>query len=269
MWVFAVLAVFIILYLWMIAPRMRKRPDYSALFGWHYAHRGLHDNNSEAPENSMAAFLKAVEAGYGIELDVQLSKDRIPVVFHDEDLKRVCGVEGKVRDYTYQELQQFTLCQSNERIPLLADFLKMVDGRVPLIIEIKIHEKASVVCEKADALIREYKGMYCIESFHPFAVKWYKEHRSEVIRGQLSANFKKDGKEEDAGMFLVHYLLTNFLCRPDFIAFDHRHKNSISRLVNKYLFGALSVAWTIRSKEELTQAKKAFDLFIFEGFMPK
>ena len=90
-----------------------------------------------------------------------------------------------------------------------------------------------------------------------------------MIRGQLSANFKKDGKEEDAGMFLVHYLLTNFLCRPDFIAYDHRHKNSISRLVNKYLFGALSVAWTIRSKEELTQAKKAFDLFIFEGFMPK
>lgn len=269
MWFFAVLAVFIILYLWMITPRMRKRPDYSALFGWHYAHRGLHDNNSEAPENSMAAFLKAVEAGYGIELDVQLSKDRIPVVFHDEDLKRVCGVEGKVRDYTYQELQQFTLCQSNERIPLLADILKMVDGRVPLIIEIKIHEKASVVCEKADALIREYKGMYCIESFHPFAVKWYKEHRPEVIRGQLSANFKKDGKEEDGGMFLVHYLLTNFLCRPDFIAFDHRHKNSISRLVNKYLFGALSVAWTIRSKEELTQAKKDFDLFIFEGFRPK
>ena len=269
MWVFAVLAVFIILYLWMITPRMRKRPDYSALFGWHYAHRGLHDNNSEAPENSMAAFRKAVEAGYGIELDVQLSKDRIPVVFHDEDLKRVCCVEGKVRDYTYQELQQFTLCQSNERIPLLADFLKMVDGRVPLIIEIKIHEKASVVCEKADALIREYKGTYCIESFHPFAVKWYKEHRPEVIRGQLSANFKKSGKEEDGGMFLVHYLLTNFLCRPDFIAFDHRHKNSISRLVNKYLFGALSVAWTIRSKEELTQAKKAFDLFIFEGFMPK
>ena len=269
MWFLAVAAVFILLYLWMIAPRMGNKPDYSALFGWHYAHRGLHDNESEAPENSMAAFRKAVEAGYGIELDVQLSKDRVPVVFHDEDLKRVCGVEGKVRDYTYEELQQFTLCQSGERIPRFADFLEMVDGRVPLIIEIKIHEKASVVCEKADALIKEYKGTYCIESFHPFAVKWYKEHRPEVIRGQLSANFKKSGKKEDAGMFLVHYLLTNFLCRPDFIAFDHRHKKSISRLINKYLFGALSVAWTIRSKEELTQAKGDFDLFIFESFVPE
>ena len=268
MWFLAVLAVLIILYLGMIAPRMGKRPDYSALFGWHYAHRGLHDNEGEAPENSMAAFRKAVEAGYGIELDVQLSKDRIPVVFHDETLKRVCGAEGKVRDYTYEELKQFTLCQSQEQIPRLADFLEMVDGRVPLIIEIKIHERASVVCEKADALIREYKGAYCIESFHPMAVKWYREHRPEVIRGQLSANFKKSGKEETAAMFLVHYLLTNFLCRPDFIAFDHHHKNSFSRVVNRYLFGALSVAWTIRSQEELAQAEPAFDLFIFEGFLP-
>ena len=70
-------------------------------------------------------------------------------------------------------------------------------------------------------------------------------------------------------MFLVHYLLTNFLCRPDFIAFDHHHKNSFSRVVNRYLFGALSVAWTIRSQEELAQAKPAFDLFIFEGFLPE
>ena len=268
MWFGIIFIACIILYLWLIAPRMRNRPDYSALLGWHYAHRGLHDNTGEAPENSMAAFRKAVEAGYGIELDVQLTKDQIPVVFHDETLQRVCGVEGKVRDYTYQELQQFTLCKSHERIPRFADFLEMVDGRVPLIIEIKIHEKASTVCEKADALIREYKGVYCIESFHPFAVKWYKEHRPEVVRGQLSANFKKSGKEEDAGMFLVHYLLTNCLCRPDFIAYDHRHKNTVSRLMNRYLFGALSVAWTVRSKEELTEAKKDFDLFIFESFLP-
>ena len=269
MWFLAVILVLCILYLWMIAPRLAEKPDCSVLFGWHYAHRGLHDNNSLAPENSMAAFRKAVEAGYGIELDVQLTKDRIPVVFHDETLKRVCGAEGKVRDYTYGELQKFNLCKSEEKIPKLGDFLEMVDGRVPLIIEIKIYEKASEVCQRADELIREYKGVYCIESFHPFAVKWYKEHRPEVIRGQLSANFKKSDKKEDAGMFLVHYLLTNFLCRPDFIAYDHRHKNSISRLINKYLFRALNVAWTIRSREELAAAQRDFDLFIFEKFLPE
>lgn len=262
-------AVLAILYLWAIMPRMIQRPDYSRLMDWHYAHRGLHNNESDAPENSMAAFKKAIEAGYGIELDVQLTKDRIPVVFHDETLKRVCGAEGKIRDYTYQELQQFTLCNSGERIPLFADFLKLVNGRVPLIIEIKVYENADIVCSAADNLIKEYKGIYCIESFHPFAVQWYKEHRPEVIRGQLSSNFNTPEKRESASMFMVHYLMTNFLCRPDFIAYDHHHKKNISRVLCRYLYGAVSVAWTIRSQKELNPAKDAFDLFIFEGFIPE
>lgn len=258
----------ICLYLWAIMPRVCGRPDEQKLHGWYYAHRGLHDNDSEAPENSMAAFRKAVEAGYGIELDVQLTKDRIPVVFHDETLQRVCGAEGNVRDYTYEELQQFKLFQSEERIPLFEDFLKLVGGRVPLIVEIKIHEKTAEVCSKADELLQKYQGDYCIESFHPFAVKWYRKHRPEVIRGQLASNFNKKGKRESASMFLVHYLLTNFLCRPDFIAYDHLHKRNLSRLLCKHLYGALSVAWTIRSSQEMEQAKADFDLFIFEGFLP-
>lgn len=261
--------ILIVLYLWAIMPRMIKRPDHSRLLGHYYAHRGLHDNETEAPENSMAAFQNAVEAGYGIELDVQLTKDRIPVVFHDETLKRVCGVEGKVRDFTYQELQQFTLCKSKERIPLFADFLKMVDGKVPLIIEIKIHEKASEVCSVADELIREYRGGYCIESFDPRAVRWYKKNRPEVIRGQLSGNFNTLKRREKFTEFLVHYLLLNFLGRPDFIAYDHRFKKNISRKVACNLFGALKVAWTIKSQKELNEARKDFTLFIFEGFIPK
>ncbi|MDE6129711.1 MAG: glycerophosphodiester phosphodiesterase, partial [Lachnospiraceae bacterium] len=128
----------IILYLLMIMPRMRHRPDSAPFMGVLYAHRGLHDNASEAPENSMEAFQKAVDAGFGIELDVQLSADKIPVVFHDFSLKRACGVEGKVADYTYEELQQFTLFDSEQRIPQFCDVLKAVDGRVPLIIEDKI-----------------------------------------------------------------------------------------------------------------------------------
>lgn len=263
-----ILVVLIFLYLWMIMPRMVGRPDDSPLKGYYYAHRGLHDNKSDAPENSMAAFKKAVDAGYGIELDVQLSKDRIPVVFHDETLKRVCGVEGNVRDYTYEELQQFHLCHSKEKIPLFSDFLKMVNGRVPLIIEIKIHEDAGTVCSIADELIRAYDGPYCIESFHTMAVAWYRKHRPEVIRGQLSSNFNKPGKREAWYLFMVHYLLSNFIGRPDFIAYNHRHKNNISRLLCRYLFGALSVAWTIKSQEELDAGRRAFDLLIFEGFHP-
>ena len=264
-----ILIALLLLYLWAIMPRMSGRPDISPLMDHYYAHRGLHDNAGDAPENSMAAFRKAVDAGYGIELDVQLTKDRIPVVFHDETLDRVCGVSGKVRDFTYAELQAFPLLSSNERIPLFSDFLKLVDGKVPLIIEIKIHENATAVCSAADALIREYKGVYCIESFHPLAVRWYRKNRPEVIRGQLSSNFNKPDKREPFDQSLVHHLLTNFLCRPDFIAYDHHHKNSLSRTICRALFRPLDVAWTIRSQKELDACQQEFHLFIFEGFLPK
>lgn len=257
------------LYLASIMPRMIKRPDYTPLMGHYYAHRGLHDNNSDAPENSMAAFKKAVDAGYGIELDVQLSKDRIPVVFHDDTLNRVCGVDGYVKDYTYEELQQFHLCQSREKIPKLKDFLEMVNGRVPLIIEFKFPERPSTICGTADKLIQKYKGVYCIESFHPLAVRWYKDHHPNVIRGQLSSNFRKSGNKGSIAETLVHYLITNFLCRPDFIAYDHRYKNNISRLLCRYLFRGLSISWTIKSPQEFDACKNDFDLCIFEGFEPK
>ena len=112
-----------ILYLSAIMPRMWNRPDYTPLMGHYYAHRGLHDNSSEAPENSIPAFKKAIEAGYGIELDVQLTKDRIPIVFHDDTLKRVCGVKGSAKDYTYTELMEFRLFNTNEHIPKLTDVL--------------------------------------------------------------------------------------------------------------------------------------------------
>ena len=265
----AVFAVLVIVYFLMIMPRMTGKPDTEAFMHHLYAHRGLFDNESDAPENSMKAFKKAVDAGFGIEMDIQLTKDGQMVVFHDWNLKRMCGVEGKVCEYTFEELQQFSLLKSEEKIPLFTEVLKLIDGKVPLIIEIKIHENADVVCSKADELIREYKGVYCIESFHPFAVKWYKKNRPEVIRGQLSSDFSKPGKKEKSDEKLVHYLLTNFLSRPDFIAYDHLHKKNLSRLLCRYLYGSLSVAWTIKSQKQLDQSRKDFDLFIFEGFLPE
>lgn len=258
----------ILIYLFAIMPRM-LRPDVSFLSGHYYAHRGLHDNKNGVPENSLSAIRKAVEAGYGIEFDVQLTQDRIPVVFHDETLKRVCGLEGNVRDYTYAELSQFPLLGTDECIPTLQEVLDEVDGKVPLIIEIKIHEPAHIVCIEADKLISAYKGPYCIESFHPYAVKWYKENRPGVVRGQLSARFTFPDRRVKPEETLVQYLLTNVLCRPDFIAYDHHAKNNISRVLCRKLFRAPAVAWTIRSQQELDACKNDFDLFIFEQFIPK
>ena len=131
-----------------------------------FAHRGF---SGLYPENTMIAFQKAVECEGcdGIELDVQLTRDRIPVVFHDETLERVCGVKGKVRDYTLEELSHFSLYTSGEHIPTFEDVLKLVDGKVPLIIEMKVEYFDLRVCRAADQLLQKYKGVYCIESFNP------------------------------------------------------------------------------------------------------
>lgn len=138
------LVVLVLVYLFLVAPRMINRADRTPFCGIHYAHRGLFDNNSDAPENSLAAFKKAVDAGYGIELDVQLSKDEKLVVFHDATLKRMCGIDGKVWDYTLEELQQMKLLNSNETIPTFEQFLEVVDGKVPFILEFKLDRKSVV-----------------------------------------------------------------------------------------------------------------------------
>ncbi len=256
------------LYLSMIRPRIFRKPRTEAFKKWFYAHRGLHDNASDAPENSLAAFRKAVDAGYGIELDIQLSKDNIPVVFHDFTLKRVCGAEGKVRDYTYEELRRFRLFESGERIPRFEDVLELVNGRVPLIVEFKIEFRDLSLCPIADRLLRRYRGMYCMESFNPLGVWWYRRHRRNVMRGQLSDNFLREGEYRGPMYFALQNLLVNFIGRPDFIAYRSKYPHTLSRKICCDTMGAVGAAWTIKSQEELDRAKKDFDIFIFEGFLP-
>ena len=265
MGVIIVLLVLVALYLFLVAPRMIGKPDRSAFMGVHYAHRGLFDNETEAPENSLVAFRKAVEAGYGIEFDVQLSKDDFPVVFHDASLKRMCGVDGKVWEFTLEELQNMKLANSNETIPTLEQVLEVIGGKVPLIIEYKMDRVDTKVCEIGNAVLENYKGTYCMESFHPFAVQWYRKHRPNIMRGQLSQDFSKTNYK-GIQYWLMTHLLTNFLTRPDFIAYKHEDAKKFSRRICRML-GALSVAWTIKSKEQYEKAKSHFDLVIFDSFI--
>lgn len=256
-----------ILYLFFIAPGMFRCADRTPLMGHRfYAHRGLFDNEGAAPENSMAAFQKAVDAGYGIEMDIQLSKDDRMVVFHDDTLWRMCGMEGHVWDYTLEELQRMKLKDSKETIPAFSDVLKMVDGRVPLIIEYKMDRPLKKSCVLGDRLLRDYRGAYCIESFHPLALMWYRKHRPEIVRGQLSGNLWKSGEKLSynlAGLF-VAWLLTNVVSRPDFIAYDHKYAGNLSRRLCRRM-GALSVAYTIKSREQYEKVKDEFELFIFDS----
>lgn len=285
-----ILGILAVLYLLMIMPRMTGRPDREPHISVLYAHRGLHDNSSDAPENSMAAFKKAVEAGYGIECDVQLTRDGIPVIFHDFTLKRVAryaegqtigdgplnedgtvSVPGKISNYTYEQLQQFHLLGSDEKIPKFEDFLKLVDGRVPLIVELKIELKDLSVCPVVDKLLSDYKGVYCIESFNPLGVLWYRKNRPNVMRGQLSDEFhKEDPKEFNTVLYFgLTHLFFNFLTRPDFIAFNRKYPKSLSLWLNRHLYKCLTAAWTIKSQEQLDKATEDFDIYIFDSFIPE
>ena len=268
---YVVLGVFVfvvIAYLLMIMPRMVGKPDTRPFKNHLYAHRGLFDNESDAPENSMKAFKKAVDAGFGMEMDIQLTKDGQMVVFHDFSLKRMCGVEGKVCEYTFDELQQFSLLKSEEKIPLFTEVLKLVDGKVPLIIEYKIETPDASVCEVGNEILKDYKGVYCIESFNPFGVHWYKKHRKDVVRGQLSEEFLKNGSPKTPVYFIVAKLLTNFWTKPDFIAYNALNYKNWSRRICRNLYGNLAVTWTIKSQEQLDEMRKYFDMFIFDSFVP-
>lgn len=262
---FIILIILFPLYLFLIAPRMFKRADRTPFLNHHYAHRGLFDNSGDAPENSLLAFQRAVDASYGIELDVQLSKDNQLVVFHDATLKRMCGVDGKVWEYTLEELQQMKLANSEQTIPTFQEFLKVVDGKVPFILEYKLDRAQTKVCALANKMLKDYKGIYCIESFHPLALIWYRKHRPDVLRGQLSEEFFREEKNKGKHyLTLASFLLFNFAGRPDFIAYNHLHADNISRRICKML-GALSVTYTIKSKEEYKRNLKNFDLFIFDS----
>ncbi len=267
-----VILVIIVLYLLAIMPRMTGRPDKSIFKNRYFAHRGLHDNETDAPENSLPAFAKAVEAGFGMELDVQTTKDGIPVVFHDFTLRRVCDAPGKIGDYTLAELKQFRLLNTQQQIPTFAEVLKLVDGRAPLIIELKEEATDLSVCPAVEALLKDYKGQYCIESFNPLILFWYRRHHSKIMRGQLSDNYFQYPEYRnwrEAGLIFLEYLITNFITKPDFIAYNHDYQANLSRKICHGLYRNPAAAWTIRSQEELEKAKGHFDVFIFDSFVPR
>lgn len=233
------------------------------------AHRGLFDNRSSAPENSIPAFKKAVENGYGIELDVQLTSDHQLVVFHDETLKRMCGVERILHKCTFSELQLYTLAESEEKIPLFEDVLKIIDGKVPLIVEVKSEgdwkETTKVMAEMMD----DYQGVYCMESFHPFAVEWFRKNRPNIIRGQLSTNYFKDEiKRKWYERFVLTNLMLNFKSKPDFIAYNHLWRNQWGYRLCRKFFDVENVAWTIKNSDELRKAEEVFQIIIFDSFIP-
>ena len=146
--------------------------------------------------------------------------------------------------------------------------LSLVKGKVPLIVELKVEWMELYVCTEADALLRKYEGVYCIESFNPLALMWYRRYHNDVIRGQLADGFTRTGEFKGLLYVVLQNLLLNGMTKPDFVAYNHKYAGNLSRKLCRRLYGNLAVAWTIKSQEEMEKAKRQFDLFIFESFLP-
>jgi glycerophosphoryl diester phosphodiesterase len=251
--------------LFLIAPGRSSRKASAPFVGRNFAHRGLHTEDKSVPENSMAAFAAAAAAGYGIELDVQLSKDRQVVVFHDATLDRVCGVKSRVDEKTYDELHATSLCGTKETVPLFSDVLKCIDGRGPLIVELKTGKHNRELCRKTLALLKDYRGDVCIESFDPRIVRWFRFHAGKLIRGQLACRpsryERKDASKKAA--FLLGNCLLNFLGRPQFIAYEIGRKPLTVKLAER--LGAMRFCWTSHDMKN----EKKNDAVIFELYTPE
>lgn len=262
-----ILLILLALYLFLIAPACR-RPDDSHLRGWLYAHRGLHDGNVKVPENSMEAFRLAVEKGYGMELDVQLTRDHQLVVHHDGSLKRVCGVDKLIREVDFADLP---LLPDGTRIPLLTEVLAMVDGRAPIIVEVKHYGGAARVAKAAHEVLKTYRGPYCVESFDPTAMHYFRKHAPEIIRGQLASGGAWKKEELNLPSYIaLKCLLVNVLSRPHFVAYSVPTDRSLSIWLMKRVFKPLLACWTVREQSVLDYAAKEGYLYpIFELFTPR
>ena len=245
-------------YLSAISPRMKGKPNMSAFDGKVFAHRGMF--GGKEMENSIDAFKKAVENGYGIELDVQLSSDGQAVVFHDASLLRLFGENKPVDSLTADELAEYG-------IPTLKEALEVIDGNVPVIVELKCESRDVSIAPITAEVLDEYQGDYCVESFNPFVMKWYKDCRPDVIRGQLSGCHLTEGKKS-INHFMLENLMFNFISRPDFIAYDHKSRAKISLALCRKLFNVPVFAWTIKTSEEWSNCADKFDAYICEG-LPK
>ena len=247
----------------------RGHPGLQALRGWRYAHRGLHDQ--DCPENSMAAFQKALEGGYGIELDVHLLKDGTLAVMHDSSLKRTTGADGCMEDLTAEDLSKYRLGGTEETIPAFSQVLELFDGKAPMIVELKTAgNNYAALTEAACKLLEGYKGVYCLESFDPRCLLWLKKNRPELIRGQLAENFLKaaNGKASLPLRWVMTTQAANFLTRPDFMAYKYLDRRNPGCFLSRRLWGMQGVTWTIQSKEQLETAEKEGWIPIFENFIP-
>lgn len=269
--IFGSLVFLLIAIIFCIAPgKMSESAKKKAeiFYGLYCAHRGLHKEDQSIPENSLSSFAAARDAGYGVELDVQMTKDEKIIVFHDYDLKRTCGVDKMVFDLKYSELSEYTLFGTDEKIPLLTEALEVL-GDTPVVVELKPAgaKRNAVLCKNTFEILRKDGKIWCMESFDPRIVRWFKKNAPDVLRGQLSSlpRFLEPLSRYTA--LILGNLLTNFLSRPHYLAFSNTYKPLAVKLCR--LLGVMKIAWTVRPDQDVSRVERENDMIIFEYFLPR
>ena len=224
------------------------------------AHRGLH--SSSIPENSLLSFQKALVNDYAMEFDLTITKDEKVVVFHDDNLLRLCNVDKDIEEVDYSYLKNLKLFDSNEKIPLLKEVLDLVNGKIALIIEIKKHKSIGVLEDNIVKLLNIYNGEYFICSFEKNILTWFKNNNPHLKRGLIFESSPKRFEKYNKTLFLYKYYKT----KPNFISLDYRLLDSSIYEFCKNNNLEL-ITWTIRNKEDYKKIKDKVDGVIFEGFI--
>lgn len=232
-----------------------------------FAHRGLWD--AQIPENSLRAFSRAIAAGYGIELDLRLTRDGQVVVFHDESLWRMCGLQRKVSDLSLAELRRLRLRGGMDAIPTLSEVLSLVRGHVPLLIEIKGERPDPRLLFPACELLDTYEGAFCVQSFSPLILSWFKSYRPGFSRGLLLTRLtQKEFAGSSFVRLLLNHMLLNFLARPDFLSVHGDLRRMPSVLLCRALLRKPCFTFTIRRASDYRRCRKDGCHVIFEEIRP-
>ena len=258
------------IYLYLVFPGRALKQEREKFEKRNFAHRGYYDNEKGIPENSLPAFEAAMQEGYGCELDVQFTRDKKLIVFHDNDYLRMCGVNVNVWDMDWKDVQEFRLAGTDEKVPTFREVLDTVAGRNPLIVEIKAEGQDmkwyAELCEATAQELKNYSGDYCIESFHPGPVRWVWKNLPGVTRGLLVDGPAEPGSQIAFIKNAISELLCDFYCRPQFIAYRYDRRNLALKIVKR--LGAFSVMWTVPNEEQQRIMEKEEDCIIFEHYHP-
>lgn len=249
-----------------------KKANLSAeqLHNLAFAHRGLHDIGSGVAENSLDAFEAACERGFGIELDVRLSADGTPHVFHDVTLRRAAGIKKLICSLTDRELRDIRIFGSQSRIPTFAEVLERIADRVPLLVELKSDKKSPDPTRAVHSLLKNYGGRYLVQSFDPRQLRLYRKLCPDTPVGLLATGLRENGEKIARVIdYALRNLRVDFICRPDFISYEFSKRDKLPALARRRLARGPEFSWTIRTPEDYSRAKSLGCIPIFEGFVPE